>query len=597
MIRRIKSSRLFCCELVGILLVALALVIAQPHVSAQEDATWKEDWAIERGFSITTDVSGVQFPSSLTFVPNPGSAPKDPLYFVTELPGTIKVVTNDRTVYTFAENFVPQPPEDEAFNLGTQGLTGVCLDPEHGYVFAIFADHTSVGPFANHLVRFQSMAGTFSVSAADMQVIAPVIESFVPTAGHQIDSCVVLDGLLYVTIGDGGKLAGTQDIHQPFGKILRMTLDGAPAPNNPYYTDGDASNISNYVWASGLRNPYAIKVIDGRIYVFDNGNNTDRLLAIQPGENYLWDGTDWSISANAMMVVSPSFGPAQMDYIAADSTLFPASHAQTLYVASTATDAFKVPGIISLPVDFSSDHVAGVPRFFMQFRGEGDQYIVGLAQGPDALYFTAILPDSAGETHVFKINYNPQNAHPYIVGEDSSGLGLMNLKACLNCHSLNGIGGSQAPVLDQDVLISSVQTRLNSDAYRTLVSQLDQSSDEPFLSYRSARQEVLAASGIDQTRLWLQYHLLEPKFDNPAAQMPNLSLTPVEASRIADYLLASDPTPSTLSQLIKQFFPILQFRHLVIFFALGLAIGAGLAPLGRFVRQKRRASRTAGEDV
>src|SRR5262249_45928734 len=155
----------------------------------------------------------------------------------------------------------------------------------------------------------------------------------------------------------------------PFGKILRMMLDGQPAPGNPYYTDGDASKISNYVWARGLRNPYAIKVVEGRICVFDNGENTDRLLAIRPGENYLWDGTDWSVGANAMTVVSPSLGPAQMDYVPADGSLFPNAYSQALFVASAASGRVKVPGIVMLPVDFQSEYVTGIPRFFLQYKG------------------------------------------------------------------------------------------------------------------------------------------------------------------------------------------------------------------------------------
>jgi hypothetical protein len=280
-----------------------------------------------------------------------------------------------------------------------------------------------------------------------------------------------------------------------------------------------------------------------------------------------------------------------MDYIAADSTLFPAANAQTLYVASAASEFFKVPGIISVPVDFQSEHVMGTARFFMQYRGEGYQFIVGLAVGPDALYFTALMPDSAGENYIFKITYNPQNAHPYIVGENSSGLGLMNIKGCFNCHSLNGVGGSAAPVLDHDALVSSVQTRLVSQEYREVVSQLDQSSDELFQSYRTARQEVLAASGTDQMRLWLQYHLLEPKFDNPAAQMPNLSLTSSEASRITDFLLSNPARYDGLVGAILHIIPELQYRHLAIFFALGFGIGIGIALLGVFVVQQRRASR------
>ncbi|MCI0481371.1 MAG: hypothetical protein L0213_07270, partial [Candidatus Dadabacteria bacterium] len=50
------------------------------------------------------DTEGYSFPTSIAFVPEPGSGPRDPLYFVTELRGRVKVVTNDRSVHTFAED-------------------------------------------------------------------------------------------------------------------------------------------------------------------------------------------------------------------------------------------------------------------------------------------------------------------------------------------------------------------------------------------------------------------------------------------------------------------------------------------------------------
>ncbi len=73
-------------------------------VSAQTTFDWRSDWAVADGFTIVEDTTGYHFPSAIAFVPEPGPDPKDPLYFVTELRGTLKVVTNDRSIFTFAEN-------------------------------------------------------------------------------------------------------------------------------------------------------------------------------------------------------------------------------------------------------------------------------------------------------------------------------------------------------------------------------------------------------------------------------------------------------------------------------------------------------------
>ena len=92
---------------------------------------WRSDWAVQSQFSLRIDTEGYQFPTSIAFVPNPGRGPKDPLYFVTELKGKVKVVTNDRSVFTFAENFFRLPPEKLGVYLSI-GLAGICLEPKHG---------------------------------------------------------------------------------------------------------------------------------------------------------------------------------------------------------------------------------------------------------------------------------------------------------------------------------------------------------------------------------------------------------------------------------------------------------------------------------
>ena len=89
-------------------LLATSLVAAQ---GTPESIDWKSNWAVEPGFDINIDAAGFQFPTSIAFVPHPGDSPKDPLYFVTELRGSVKVVTNDRTVLTFAEDFFILRPD------------------------------------------------------------------------------------------------------------------------------------------------------------------------------------------------------------------------------------------------------------------------------------------------------------------------------------------------------------------------------------------------------------------------------------------------------------------------------------------------------
>ncbi|MEZ4546328.1 MAG: PQQ-dependent sugar dehydrogenase [Thermodesulfobacteriota bacterium] len=129
---------------------------------------------------------------------------------------------------------------------------------------------------------------------------------------------------------------GSQNIETLQGKIIRMTTDGEPLEDNPYYVDDDAGKARNFVWAAGLRNPFGIKAASGRIYSADNGaGSMDRFLEIRRGENYLWDGTEWSIGANAIQVLTPSDGVAQLDYNAAGDGAFPEPYTDRFFLART----------------------------------------------------------------------------------------------------------------------------------------------------------------------------------------------------------------------------------------------------------------------
>ena len=56
------------------------------------------NWWVFPGFEIELVATHLALPINLAFVPNPGSDPKAPLIYVTELYGQIKVITNDWTV-------------------------------------------------------------------------------------------------------------------------------------------------------------------------------------------------------------------------------------------------------------------------------------------------------------------------------------------------------------------------------------------------------------------------------------------------------------------------------------------------------------------
>ncbi len=72
--------------------------------------------------------------------------------------------------------------------------------------------------------------------------------------------------------------------------------------------------------------------------------------------------------------------------------------------------------------------------------------------------------------------------------------------------------------------------------YAQRVQQLDALDEEPFASNREARLSIQQAQGIEKVRLWLENRIQEPRFDDPAASMPNLGITQDQAEILSAYL-------------------------------------------------------------
>jgi glucose/arabinose dehydrogenase len=90
------------------------------------------------------------------------------------------------------------------------------------------------------------------------------------------------DRMLYVTTGDAGNGDVAQDLHSFGGKILRLTLDGRPAPGNPF---------DNAVWSYGHRNPQGLVFhpTTGVLYETEHGpSDNDEVNIIRRGGNYGW---------------------------------------------------------------------------------------------------------------------------------------------------------------------------------------------------------------------------------------------------------------------------------------------------------------------
>ncbi len=593
--------------LVYLLFLALLLGVAAPVVEDQsEEQTgeppWAPNWGVPEGFSITMDTDGYDLPSAIAFIPEPGPGPKDPLYFVTELRGAIKVVTNDRTVYTFAEDFFATDAGRGLEDFTDEfGLGSICLAPEQGYVFVTFTHYIGNKLF-NNIGRFETRPGAFAIEPGDYVDYPEIFAEYRTDPSHQIGNCEVHEGYLYVSIGDGlNQETPPIGIDSLRGKVLRFTLDGEPAPANPFYDLSDENAAGDYVWAYGFRNPFGLEVVDGRVFVAENGRAVDRFAEIRAGEDYLWDGSDFSLGARAAAVFSPSIGPAQLEFYPQGLGILPAEYDNSFFIAMTGRNK----GILNVHYDFEQNLVSAPPGFFLLYLGptnpKYEGIVTGLALGPDGVYFAPMTPRETATGTVFKISYDPANAHPYRTDDISNPATLLVTFDCLGCHSIGGEGGAFGPSLDRDPLVARLDERLNSQAYLDTLDQVDQLDEEPFTAYANARERVRQAEGLEKVRTWLYYHLMEPKFDNPNAQMPNLGISNDEAELLANYLIATpeaepsetgetpetpaaqptaeSETASTDAGGLTGFlasFPKARYRYVVVMFVVGLALGSGL---------------------
>jgi hypothetical protein len=566
---------------------------------ASQTPPWFGDWGVEEGFAISVDTEGYSLPSAIAFVPEPGDGPKDPLYFVTELRGKIKVVTNDRTIYTFAQNFFQSDQNRELEKFPDEiGLTGICLDPMNGHVFATFSYALQDKGLRNNIARFETQPGEFGLQPTGVVEFPDVFRNFPTDASHQIGGCQVVGDFLFAGVGDG---FGTEElpigIASPLGKILRFDPNGQPAQGNPFNQDNDITNPANYVWALGFRNPFGIKAVGDELFVADNGGEIDRLVQVERGKDYLWDGTDASIGARANVVIVPSIAPVQIDFSPLELDFFPIEYRGNFFLSASGV----IKGINRVPYDIDQRTAARPSKQFLSYLGTGASIyfgmVAGLSLGSDGLYFAPVLENREAGSAVYRIRYDPMNEHPYREDDVSNPEILMTTLGCKTCHTYNGQGGTLGPSLNYDELLPRLEERLVSPEYLASLDEIDQIDEEPYTIFRGARQSVREQQGIRRIQVWIKNRIIEPKFDNPDAQMPNLDVSSAQAIILAEFLTRKPPdgietmneaqSPSqseemetdsdfsleTLTQRIRTNLPSLRYRYLPLVFLAGALAG------------------------
>ncbi|MFL2555938.1 MAG: PQQ-dependent sugar dehydrogenase [Gammaproteobacteria bacterium] len=560
-----------------ILTLHLTNVLANNSLN-QNSNIWKDDWALADDFNMTIDTGGYSLPSEIAFINNPGKLPSDPLYFVLELKGKLKVVTNDRTVHTYSENILPLPQNLDRFD--PVGAAGLCLDQKHGYVYVTFAYLDENGVYRNGIIRYENSPGRIGISPNSSTYFLDLFKDEISHTSHQIGPCVIHDEELFIAVGFGRIKNESQKLESTLGSIIRMNLDFKPLQDNPFYKNDNKIEARDYIWAYGVRNVFGMKLVGNRLFVTENGGGVDKFNEIIKGENYLYDGSDWSFAAKAEYLFSPAVGLVHLDRIGPDLSTFPEKFKDTFFIVSSGAPGGSGPGdhgdrsIIFFDYDFLENKLSSSPQHLLKFRGKSSQLPVSIEFASDGLYFIPMFPNSDGQSYVFRITYDINNNYPNKLINEINPKTLVSKYGCRGCHIINGKGGGFGPNLDNDLLARLYQ-RLNSEDYENKIKLLDQSENDLEI-YKILRSNTMRNKGEDRVRSWLISFIQEPSFDNHLIKMASVNANEADATILADYLLKqksdnkNNQKNNKIKVLISRYLPEPRYRHIIFSFISGI---------------------------
>lgn len=284
----------------------------------------------EQGLPFTvTPVANFNLPWRIAFLP-------DGRMLITEKGGPVSLVTQkgEKTPIKGAPAVVAK---------GQGGMLGVFLSPTFstdGNVYLTYAEPglADDGENASGLALARAKL-VLKGKEAKLEGLKVLWRQMPKGQGGQFGAIVAFspDGnYLYLTVGERQRMTPAQDPDQELGKILRLTLDGKPAPGNPGEGKTGAASVSliappadteaaktapvlkTYkfpqpnlapaeVWSTGHRTPYGLAFArDGRLWEIEHGpKGGDELNLIEPGKNYGWPLVSYATNYNGVPIPSP----------------------------------------------------------------------------------------------------------------------------------------------------------------------------------------------------------------------------------------------------------------------------------------------------
>ncbi len=294
----------------AVMLLSLASVAAWAQVNAGDQ---KPD--PNQPFKMTTAAATFELPWRIAFLP-------DGRMLITEKVGPVWLVS------ATGEKIAPLGGTPPVYWSGQSGMLGVYVSPNFATDQMIYLTYSEPGDYGGGLAlaraRLNLGGGGRGPGGGGpgLQRLEVLWRQMPKGKGGQEGGALAFapDGQsLFLTVGDRQRFTPAQDPNQPVGKILHLTLDGKPAPDNPNAgktgartislidppSDTEAAKtakvVSTYTfpaenltpaetWTMGHRTPYGLAFSPtGELWEVEHGPRAgDELNLIEKGKNYGW---------------------------------------------------------------------------------------------------------------------------------------------------------------------------------------------------------------------------------------------------------------------------------------------------------------------
>ncbi|XKG39517.1 PQQ-dependent sugar dehydrogenase [Marinobacter sp.] len=266
-------------------------------------------------YRVSTIADGLEHPWSLVFLPNGDQ-------LVTERAGRLRILRDGALVSK------PVTGLPELVSAGQGGLLDLVLHPDftdNQLLVMSYAHEDDEGLMTTRAARARYSDGQLE----DVEVIFEALPRSRTTRHFAGRMVFDRDKYLYVSVGDRGEMDRAQDTMDDAGGVHRITLDGSPAPGNPWLDD---PNVNDTFYTYGNRNIQGMTVHPqtGVIWSHEHGpRGGDEINIIRAGTNYGWPEITYGIDYSGVPITDkthkpgmaqplhywdPSIAPSGMDF-------------------------------------------------------------------------------------------------------------------------------------------------------------------------------------------------------------------------------------------------------------------------------------------